>query len=251
METKKSLRKPNRKLELLIRLFFVLGTAAAAVSCTDFFTTSLAGWAQRNPASLIRDVNTGNVDEYIRNAENNPDLSLEVLRGIQAAVEEASGADKAELQAAALRAAANATGLGSSMLNTLSDTGKITAAADDANAAKELITNTILNMENLGDTGSVLMATLPDPAGDPAGFNAFLGAADANDLALAAAVLIAAEASMANGGSGSYIENFDRSGALTPKENLAVKLAEAAVEKYKESDSGGPLKSILEGLGWA
>jgi hypothetical protein len=212
-------------------------------SCTDFFSTSLASWAARDPASLIPAVTTGNVDELIDDSENNPDMSLAVLKKIGDALERASPDDASTLQAAALEAAANASGFGPTLLNKASD---ISSLMEDKNNAKGLIIDTINDMPNLQETGEILTAVIPEP--DTPEFDAFIEKADADDLATAAAVLLAAEAKSSSD-SGDYINNFDSSASgLSPSANLAVKLAGEASKKYEETNSTSRLKDILEGL---
>ncbi|MDR2258061.1 MAG: hypothetical protein LBE14_02805 [Treponema sp.] len=208
-------------------------------SCTDFFSTSLASWAARSPDSLIPTVTAGNVDELIANSENNPDMSLAVLKKIEDALKNAGSGEASALQAAALGAAANASGFGSAILNKADDISKI---MEDKDNAKGMVVDAIQDMPNLKETSETLTTILPKPGTGE--FDAFVEKANPDDLATAAAVLLAAEAK----GKENYIDTFDPGAADTESAKLAVELARAASRKYEEDNSTGRLKDILEGL---
>jgi hypothetical protein len=115
---------------------------------------------------------------------------------------------------------------------------------EDKDNAKGLIIDAINDMPNLKKTGETLTSILPAP--DTPEFTACVEKADADDLATAAAILLAAEA---KGKGDDYINNFDPDDALaTDSAKLAVGLANAALKKYEETESAGRLKDILEGL---
>jgi hypothetical protein len=184
-------------------------------------------------------VNTGNVKDLIAGSENNPDMSLELLKKIRDAAGDAGGDEAAELQAAALQAAVNASGLGGAMLNSVDEIAKF---MDDPEASKNL-SKTINDMPNLEETGEVLTETLPEP-GTPE-FDAFVDKADPDDLAAASVALLASEA---RGQDEDFIDNFDPDAADTGAAKLAVALAEAAAKKYEDDNSDSPFKDLLEGL---
>jgi hypothetical protein len=212
-------------------------------SCTDFFSTSLAPWAARNPDSLVPPVTTGNVDELVAGAENNPDLSLAILKKIKEALEGANPDDASSLQSAALEAAANASGFGPTLLNKASDISEIMENPDNV---KGLVIDAINDMPNLKETGETLIAIVPDPSTPE--FADFVAKADADDLATAAAILLASTAKDSLDGEG-FINDFDPSAPdIPPSATLAVELAKAAAQKYSETESGGRLKDVLEGL---
>jgi hypothetical protein len=235
----------NKRAVLRGGLFFVPILVCLFASCTEFFSTSLAPWAARDPSALIPSVDPGNVQDLITQAENNPDLSLALLKGIQDGLNSASEAEAASLRAAALAAAANASGLGASVLNRAGD---ITGAIGDPENAKQLVTDAINDMQNLQDTSDTLTAILPDPDTDPDGFNAFVDSSNANDLAMAAAVLLAAEAKKHDDDT-AYMESFDPdSNSLTPSEKMTINLAKAAADKFEQEGTDSPLKGVLDGL---
>jgi hypothetical protein len=230
------------------KLFPGMALCAAAglcmlASCTDLFSTSLASWAQRDPSSLIPEVTTGNVQDLINISENDPDLSLEVLKKIKAAADRAGPEAAAALQAAGLKAGANAVDLGSSLLNGIDDIANV----GDPDEAKGMLVNAIDAMPNLAETGAALNGLIPDPS-NTAAFNAFTATADLNDLAMAAAVLLAAEAK-ASGNSGGYIDNIDLADPAKPPSALVQALAGAAKAKYDAGDGSGLVGDLLEGLG--
>jgi hypothetical protein len=228
-------------------LMAALGGFFLCASCTDFFSSSLGSWAARNRRNMKPNVNAGNAVGLVSQAENDPDLSLGVLKGIDDAVKNASGSDKIKLQDAALGAAVNASGLGASVLN---NAGEF-SSADNSEKAKDMVVDAINDMKNLAETSAVLGSILPDPDADPEGFQAFADAADPNDLAMAAAVLLASEGKKhvddGDEALSDYVDNFDASGpGLSDSEKLAVKLAEAAAQKTEGLNDS--MKNLLDGL---
>jgi hypothetical protein len=213
-----------------LKKFLLSCSALLLFSCSDFFTTSLAGWAGRDPSSLIPPVTTGNVKELIELTESSPDQSLALLKGIKDAE------TNPELQAAALQIAANASGLGAAILQHADDISTI----DDTNA-KGIVVAALNGLGNLVEAGTVLEDILPDPS-KTAAWDAFIDVSSAEDLAVAAMVLLAGKAKEKNDPEG-YIDNFQTT--TGPAEALAKELALAANAKYS---GGGFLKDILGGL---
>jgi hypothetical protein len=213
------------------------------LACTDFFSTSLASWAQRDPSSLVPTVTTGNVRDLVRRSGNDPKLSLEVLKKIKTAADHAGPDAAALLRAEGLKAGANAVGLGSSLLNSIDDISNV----GDPVEAKGMLVNTINIMPNLEETAAVLRGLVPNPANTDA-FDAFIATADLNDLAMAAAVLLAAEAK-ASGDSAGYIDDIDLANTAKPPSPLVQVLAEKAKEKYDAGGGKGLVGDFLKGLG--
>jgi hypothetical protein len=199
--------------------------------CSNIFSTSLAPWAARDPSTLIPDVTADNVWDLIDLAEGDPDLSLELLREIGSAVSGASGNDRAELQAAGLAAAINASELGEELLRNLHGIGDLTGEAE----IKALINGVLGSAGNLipaGDTLAGMLPSTPSP-GNPE-FDAFAAAASGDDLAMAAAVLLASEAKK----TGDNVEDMPGTYASTNTTiALAKALATAANNKPDVSDS--------------
>ena len=226
------------------RYFFLLPAILAAtaifISCTDFFSTSWAPWAVRDPDKMIPTVTADNVDELIAMAENNPDLSLALLKKIQAAAAKASGADRIKLQGAALQTAVNAAGLGQAVLNAA---GELTSV-DSIDGGRQLVMDALNSMKNLDDSCSVLPSILPDPS-DTEAFDAFTESADIDDLALTAALLIAGEANK-HESPDDYVDSFDSNRPQSPNEELAVKMIEAV--QARQDELSGSLEDVLKGL---
>jgi hypothetical protein len=226
----------------------ILGALCLLVSCTEFFSTSLAPWAARDPNKLIPPVTLGNVGDLIEMAENNADMSLAVLKGIDTAVKKASGDNKTALQAAALEAAVNAAGLGSAVLN---NADKLTTVDEDN--AVDLVVNAINGMKNLEAACDTLMSILPDPVLEPEAFDAFAEKAGPEELAMAAAMLLAGAAKEEAKESGvsmsEYIETFSPDNEVNSESaNVAAALALVAAIKFEEVENNGPLKQLLDGL---
>jgi hypothetical protein len=239
--------------------FLVLCISFALSSCTNFFSTSLAPWAKRDPSKIIPAVNTGNVKELISQAESDPDLSLAVLKGIQDAIGNTANEDeKAALRNAALQAATNASGLGNALF---ANAGKIINTMDDPDELKNAAINAVHDMSNLNEVSNILLGGIIPPVSDQAGFSNFLNVASATDLALSATVVLLGEAQrldspeavegyITGAGSGRH---FDFDNPVSPAEEIAVELAKetiAIVDDPLRGDASGELKEILENLGF-
>jgi hypothetical protein len=173
------------------------------------------------------------VAELLELAENDPDLSLALLRRIGTAVSraEAAGDDAALIifQNAALEAAVNAVGLGSAILRVTSDLGSIEADAMD------IVVDAINRMKNLNAVADILGNIFEGFDPDPGEFDNF----DPNNLALAAVVLLAAEAK-ASGDPEGFIVGFTPGDA-----ELAEKMAAVAIAN---SDASKRLTDVLGNL---
>lgn len=228
----------------------ILAIAALFISCTDFFSKSWASWAARDPDKLIPTVTAGNVDELLEMAENNPDLSLAILKRIQDAVGKSSGADTQKLQEAALEAAVNAAGLGQAVLGAAD---KLTSIETDTEA-RDLVLDALYSMKNLEAANELLEKTLPEPYDEHGNlteaFLSFSEKANVNDLAMAAALLIAGESKKAASDPNAYInelgDRIDHGNSLSSRESLALEMALAALDRADELS--GPLKEVLDGL---
>jgi hypothetical protein len=239
-------------------VFFVVCIVLVFSACTDFFSTSLAPWAKRDPSKLIPKVNAANVAELITRTESDPDLSLAVLTGIRDAINETSNeAEKAALRSAALRAAANASGLGNALF---SNAGTIISTLDNPEELQKAAVNAVNSMSNLNQVSNILLNNII-PAPSSPGFTSFVENAPATDLALSATVILLGEAQtlgspeavegyITGTGSGPHFE-FDN--PKTPAENTAVILAQEVIEIVDDpvrGDASGSLKNILENIGF-
>jgi hypothetical protein len=236
--------KRTVKPAAVIPFLCILMTASSFTSCQDFFSSSLFPWAARNSSSLIPPVTADNVDELIKMAENNPDLALAVLKGIQKGLKGASFSEAGRLRAAAIRAAVNAVAIGPSLLGNL---GEVSASMNQDKAVK-FVTDAVGDMKNLSAARDILAAITPDPQKDKKAFDAFISAAEAEELAIASLTFIAAEAKDKGDNMNDYVASFDSSRTLSVPEKLAVRFAAEAVLKTDEKKYNGSLRSLLEGL---
>ena len=237
-----------KKRTLFIVLFIIFITVVFS-SCTDFFSDSLGKWAARDKSKLVPKVTVDNVDELITLAENDPDLSLEVLRKIQEAAAGSSDEDLAKLQAAALEAAANASGGASAILDGLGSLSSI----DENSDVEKIVMDAINAMQNLGDTTAILSAILPPPPADPLhpendeAFMAFANQASASDLALAAVLLVAGEVQRTEADSfEGIINNVGSSDSVKQAQAMAI----VTILAEREDAISGPLFDALDGLGF-
>ena len=235
----------NRVQNRLIELVSIFGLLILLGSCRQFFTSSLAPWAKRDPALLIPEPTAANIQDLLALSANNPDQSLALLDKINDALATASAADQAVLQAAALSAASNASGVATSVL---SNAGALLDAMEGGQPDDiiAVVSDAIAGLSNLESTAVILADILPDP-NDTDAFNAFVAQASPEDLAMAAIVLLAAEA-QASGGVESFIDGFDPSSPDPGPQELAVALAEAAAAAYAASGGTGQLADILASL---
>lgn len=234
----------------------ILLAAAVCLSCTDFFSNSWATWAARDPDKLIPKVTAGNIDELIAMAENNPKLSLAILKKIQSAVNGASGSEKLKLQSAALETAVNAVGLGQSVLSAAGELTNVKGPDD----ALDLVLDAINSMKNLDAASSALLDILPEPDLTPeSDFRKFADATSADDLAMAAVLLIAGEAKNQAGDSKDdlvdYVENLGVRLSSDPpdvdpegSENLAQIMAIASALSGRTDELNSSLFDVLSGL---
>jgi len=232
-----------RQKQYFFLFSLVVTVSAFFFSCTNFFSTSWAPWAARDPDKLVPAITADNVDELVSMAENNPDLSLAVLKKINDASKKAKGSDVNKLQGAAIDAAVNASGLAQAVLNAAGELINVTEGDD----AKDIILKALDDMKNLEDASSFLKEILlPDPLNTD-DFDAFLTGANADDLALAAALLIAGEAK-SSGDPEEYVnESFNSLSPVTENEKLAMKMIDEIIARPPE-ELNGALKEILVGL---
>ena len=233
--------KYNKKKHFLLFFCLFLAMTVLFPSCTDFFSTSWASWAARNPSGLIPTVTLDNLNELIEISENDPDLSLELLTGIAEALNGASDEEKEELQAAAVEVAINAVGLGQTIISAAGAIANIKTAED----AKIVAIDVINRMPNLEETSSVLF----DILNDADAFQTFINNASLEDIAMTAILIFAGEAK--NSGDVEYFVahfNPNPDPADEPELALAVDLAKYIVGSGRESELPDSLQNILDGL---
>ncbi len=236
-----------------VLILFAAVVVTGFAACSAFFTNSLASGLARDQADLVPDVTVKNIDDLMTQAEGNSDLSLAVLDGIGDSMAGATPEEQAVLRGAAVELAVTASGVGTAVLR---DSGTILETLDggdleDPAVKSELIaqvSSSLSGLSNLQDTSTALIAVMPSPD-DTVAFDAFVENATADDLAMAAVVLLAAESDDSEGGTEAYIDGFDsESETLSPAEELAVALAVKAADKNETEGGTGTLNDLLEAL---
>jgi DNA-directed RNA polymerase subunit F len=164
--------------------------------------------------------------ELVETAENDPGMSLVVLRRI---ADSGSSAEQV-MRKAALQAAANAAGITNTILRHLPDVSSI-----DESEAVSVVTDAIADMRNLSEAAALLLQILPSSPADEHAFDAF----DPADLAMAAIVILSSEAA-----SHGDVEGYLNSPA-GPGYDYAKKMAKSAGDRYT---GGGSLGAVLDGL---
>lgn len=214
-------------------------------SCTGFFSNSWAPWAARDPNKLIPKVTPGNVDQLIAMAENDPDLSLALLKAIEKAMRNASPEDRAKLQNAALKTGTNSSGLGQAIMGAA---GNLSSGGFDSD--EEIIStarDAIMGMENLVDTAHTLVSILPSNTSGQE-WDDFVAASEPDDLAIAAIVIIMGEAKSQNPNlTEEEFQNYvdDLQNDPNPPENLALAMSLAAAAS---TGLNSTLNDMLSGL---
>lgn len=228
-----------------------ISAAFLSMSCQQFFTTSVAATLARDPASLVPAVSSTNAAELAAAVSDDPDASLVVLSGLEDLIAAAPAEEQAELAALALDVASNASGVGGALLTTVDSLAGILTGGDlsDPETLDGLFTTideAIAGLGNLGDTSTSLVAIL---SGTTATIDDIAETATAEELAMAAIVLLSANAQNDAGGVAGYVGGLDpNSSSLSASEQLAVDLAAAAAAKYDAEGGTGPLASILSSL---
>lgn len=215
-------------------------------SCQQFFTTSLAAPLARDPSDFLPAVTADNAADLAAEVEGDPDAALVVLDGLEELIADADADEQAELIALALDVASSASGVGDSLLANAGDI--LSLVQDETLDSAELFTivdDAIGGLDNLAESAATLAALL----GGGTTIEDIADESNAEDLAMAAIVLLSAEASTAPGGVEGYLDSFDPSGTLTAEEQLAVDLATAAADLYAAEGGTGPLGDILDALG--
>jgi len=222
----------------------------SVVSCQQFFTTSLGDAFARDSKDLVPKVSANNAADLAAETDGDAAASLELLDGLTDLIADADAEDKADLVAVALDVSSSASGVESAVLEESDELLDILQNGDlDDPAVQEdvydLIDDALAGLDNLSESADAIVDIFSDPH---VSIQDVAAASSAEDLAMAAVMLLASEASQATAGVSSYIDDFDAEGELTPTEALAVALAEAAAEKYEEEGGEGPLADLLDTL---
>jgi hypothetical protein len=226
------MKRQNNRMYVAV-LTFIIPVVFTLSSCTDVFSTSWGSALKRDPDKLIPQVTSSNVEELLDASLGDPDFATILLGKINDSVKTAKGGEKAALQDAGLKAAANASGLATSILDnagTLLTSGK-GSSKDIQNTVDGILRD--MNGENLQQIAGDLRTILDDEST----YKKNSKAPD-EDLAVAAVVLLLADAKKAEN-LDEYLDAFaDRkeSLTLTSNEKKALFLAETLAKKHTDNE---------------
>lgn len=235
-----------------LKLAALLPAIVLCVSCQQFFTTSLGEAFARDPEDLIPEVTADNAADLAEATKGDSDASLELLGELEDVIADADADEKADLTAVALDVASSASGVENAILQEGDELVDLLQDGDlDDPAVQDqiygLVEDALEGLDNLSDSSASLVAILTDPGA--ASIDEIAAASSADDLAMAAIMLLSANASEDPDGVSGYIDSFDsESGTLSESESLAVALAEAAAAKYAAEGGVGPLADLLSTL---
>ena len=225
-------------------------------SCTDFFSTSLFPWAARDPGSFIPEVTLDNLEELKQLFEDDPEASLALLKKIRDAAK-AQGLSEDEINqllAGALGTAVNSAGLGQAVLGAVGSMSNFGDMSDEE--VREALFGSIANLSNLEETSSILSDMLPEPGTPPAfsqEFRDFTDSASADDLAMAAVVLLlGAAVEVAEGDFNQFLDDPVSIWNTIPNPTREMAQAMAVISaldgREDELSEGSALANILEHL---
>jgi hypothetical protein len=211
------------------RILFPAFIAAAGLllfSCTQFFSTSWASWAARDPAQLIPAVTRANVNDLVKSFEDDPDGSFALLKKIKEAHD---GAASPELEVAALKAAINSVDLINAIVGVVGELSNL-GNFDNPDEVRNIIEKALGGMKNLEAVGETLSAILPAP--NSSDFDNFVNAASVEDLAMGAIVLLLGEASKQDADNlEDFLENPDKYLSASDTWKLAQEMVAQAIVK--------------------
>jgi hypothetical protein len=221
---------------------FGLAVLALLSSCADFFTNS---WGKNSGRDPTFEVTPSNVDRLLREYNGNTAASREILREIAGELE---GNPNPALQAAAVKAAAQASGIATAALTDLGDL--LAKDTNDPDAAYNFL-NGIKGKTTGNDLTGIskdIVASLPvdTSSATPVFKGDFADKASSSDLTILVLALVLAESEKTPGGLDAYINKWttpggktiDNNNNLTPSEKVIA----AAVNKIAQKDKTlGPL----------
>jgi hypothetical protein len=228
------------------RMFFgvmALATSLALVSCGDFFSTTWGEDFARNPSGVK--VSESNVKDLLRDANGDTKASRAILEKLR-------GTKNPALQAAAVKAANQASGLTQLVLSNL-DT--LTEDTNDTKALEKL-GQTVLDEAKNNDIVGVakdIAETLPVKTGTngPEFDGPFVKSVPTSDLTILLVTMMMAEAVDANDDFEEFVEGWgpgkkDINDSSTLKDNEKVIAAIAnEVMTRPDSDLGKMLKELV------
>jgi hypothetical protein len=224
-------------------LTFIIPAVLTLSSCVDVFSTSWGSALKRDPDKLIPQVTASNVEDLLEASLGDTDFATTLLGKISDSVETARGDEKAALQDAGLKAAANASGLATSILD---NAGTLLKGSEGDITDIQTTIDAILkdiNGEDLQQIAADLRAILNNETINT--YKAKTKASD-EDLAVAAIVLLLADAKK-TGNLNSYLNQFANRKDVNPTENekKAILLAGVIAERTIDNEIINELLSAM------
>jgi hypothetical protein len=226
---------------------FALTAAVLLSSCADFFTNSWGKNAARDPGTIK--VTSGNVNDLLREAKGDTKTSKGILDKIAEQLKNNPNPDPT-LQAAAIKAAGQAGGLGTTVLDSL---GKLDT--NDPNVFNEMLTG-IYNKTKANDLTGISAAvtdSLKVPQTNPPSFQGdFVDNVSDSDLTILTLTLVLAEAEKNNNSFENYIKTWTDTGSQKKIDGSGLDSSErviaAAVNELstRPGSLGGMLDDFLK-----
>jgi hypothetical protein len=234
------------------RWIFGLAALVLLSSCADFFTNSWGKNSVRDPGTIK--VTSDNVGDILKEAKGDTKTSRGILGKIKDQVAGNPNADPG-LQAAAAKAAAQASGLGQAAVGAMGKVDDLLESSN-ANAFTDLL-STIQNDvkgNDLKGIASDITASLPvNASGAPVFQGNFIKSVSDSDLTILTLTMVLAEGETA-GGFNNYITGWtDGNKKIDGSGNISLSSSErviaAAVNELASrpnNDLGKMLKDLLE-----
>jgi hypothetical protein len=222
-------------------LILTITAALVLSSCMDVFSTSWGSALKRDPNKLIPAVTASNVEDLLDASLGDTDFASTLLGKINDAAKTAQGSDKTVLQDAALKAAANASGLTTAILE---NAGILLESGENTTDIKKTIDGILsgIDGESLRQIADDLRSVLDTSQ------NAYKQGTKASteDLAVAAVILLLADAK-GEGNLEDYLDSFAGRKDLnpTPNEETAIFLAGIVAQKHVDDEIINQLLSAM------
>jgi paraquat-inducible protein B len=225
------MEKPKSRMSWAV-LILALAGALILSSCMDVFSTSWGSALKRDPNKLIPTVTASNVGELLEASLGDTEFASTLLSKIADSAKKTTGKEKAELQDAALKAAANASGLATEVLKN-AETLLKTANGNTGDIQHSI--DGILKDIN----GSNLQQISEDLNSVLTGNNYNGNKASNEDLAMAAIILLLADAQKADTLE-DYLDSFSgrqqNDTPLSRNEEKALSLAKIIADRHIDDD---------------
>jgi hypothetical protein len=192
------LRRGGARAAALLTILFIV----ALGGCEDFFSTSWGAAFARDPADMFKNVTVtaGNVDDLLEASKGNPNVAKEALKKIKGAIKGDLSAGDLKLQAAALTAATEASGVASAIVSQAASLVHLTDLSEEEQEAKakEVMDSVLKKAQNLDVVAQTLTEEIKLNTGSAWERDELIASnfADTDDetLFVAAMVLILADA---------------------------------------------------------